>query len=813
VRALPSGTVTFLFTDIEGSTRLLHELGDAYAAALAEHRRVLREAFARHGGVEVDTQGDAFFVGFTSAPAAAAAAEEAQAALAGGPIQVRMGLHTGTPTVAEEGYVGLDVHLGARVAACGHGGQVLLSKATVGLVEGELTDLGEHRLKDFEQPVWLYQLGDARFPPLKTISNTNLPRPASSFVGREREVSEVLAVLRDGARLVTLTGPGGSGKTRLAIEAATEVIGDFANGVYWIQLADIRDPSLVMPEIGQTVGASGSVAEGLAGKRALLLLDNFEHVVEAAPAVAELVETCPTLVMLVTSREPLRVRGEVRYELDPLEDADAVALFCERARVSRTDAIVALCRRLDNLPLALELAAARMALLSPEQILQRLSQRLDLFRGGRDVDARQRTLRGTIEWSVNLLSEEDERLFGQLAVFVGGCTVDAAEVVCEADLDALQSLVEKSLVRRTGDRCWMLETIREYALERLAASPDPGRVHRRHAEYFLGLAEHAEDDFEGAVTRDHVTRELPNFRAAVAHAEDAGDAVLEFALLGHAGALMRDSFSRYRSRLEALLTRAEDAPPRTRVRAVHNLAFATYRSGDFEGGLGFAQTEHELATALGDPRLVGMALNSIAAAQLALKDASAARAALEEAALLLDQAGDLRAAAATKVNLADVLLAEGEYPAAERLCDEAVPAFARVGDPDGSMTARINGATASVLAGMPHAASRVAAILEDARSLDDSYALAVVLQLAAAIAAQQEDVEHALAFVAASDALRSTVGAALEPTEERVHELVLSRVGRELPAGDPADAAMVRDQATVYLEGVIGIAPRTARHP
>jgi adenylate/guanylate cyclase family protein len=224
---LPPGRVTLLFTDIDGSTRLLPELGEGYA----EHRRVLREAFAAHGGVEVDTQGDAFFVALARAPGAASAAAEAQAALQGGPVRVRMGLHTGTPMVTEEGYVGLDVHLGARIAACGHGGQVLLSKATRELVDGaDVRNLGEHRLKDFEQPVWIYQLGDGLFPSLKTISNTNLPRPASSFVGREREVAEVVSLLREGARLVTLTGPGGSGKTRLAIEAAAELVGELRNG-------------------------------------------------------------------------------------------------------------------------------------------------------------------------------------------------------------------------------------------------------------------------------------------------------------------------------------------------------------------------------------------------------------------------------------------------------------------------------------------------------------------------------------------------------------------------------------------------------
>lgn len=271
-RELPSGTVTFLFTDIEGSTRLLHELGaDAYATELTEHRRVLRAAFAAQGGVEVDTQGDAFFVAFTSAAAATAAARAAQEALASGPVRVRIGLHTGTPTPAEEGYVGADVHLGARIAAAGHGGQVLLSKATRELVDDMVSDLGEHRLKDFAEPVWFFQLGSESFPPLATISNTNLPRPASSFVGREREVSDVVSLLQDGVRLVTLSGPGGSGKTRLAIEAAAELVPEFRSGVFWVGLAPLRDPGLVTEALAQTLGAKDALTEHIGDREVLLL--------------------------------------------------------------------------------------------------------------------------------------------------------------------------------------------------------------------------------------------------------------------------------------------------------------------------------------------------------------------------------------------------------------------------------------------------------------------------------------------------------------------------------------------------------------
>ncbi len=359
---LPSGSVTFLFTDVEGSTRLLHGLGaERYAKALAEHRRVIRAACSRYDGVEVDTQGDAFFFAFATAPAALAAAAESTDVLASGLIQVRIGLHTGTPLLTDEGYVGDDVHFGARVAASAHGGQIVLSKATQELLDERfpLIDLGEHRLKDIAQAVSIFQLGDGSFPPLKSISNTNLPRPASSFVGRESELAEVLARVEAGARLVSLTGPGGSGKTRLALEAASSLVPEYKAGVFWIGLASFRDPALVSETISQTLGAKDSLAEHIADREMLLLLDNLEQVIEAAPELSSLLSACPNLTLLVTSRELLRVQGEVEYPVPPLAEPEAVSLFSERAQLEPTDEIAELCARLDNLPLAVELAAAR----------------------------------------------------------------------------------------------------------------------------------------------------------------------------------------------------------------------------------------------------------------------------------------------------------------------------------------------------------------------------------------------------------------------------------------------------------------------
>src|SRR6266511_2983470 len=565
---LPTGTVTFLFTDVEGSTKLLRKLGaEAYSKALAEHRRVLREAFARHGGVEVDTQGDAFFYAFAEAKDAAAAAAEAQEALASGPIQVRMGIHTGEPHLTEEGYVGEDVHKGARIASAGHGSQVLLSKETRELVELEVADLGEHRVKDFSEPVWIFQLGRERFPPLKTISNTNLPRPASSFVGREREVAEVVSLLRDDARLLTLTGPGGSGKTRLGIEAAAELVSEFRNGVFWVGLAALRDPALVTETVAQTVGAKDGLAEHIGEREMLLLLDNFEQVVDAAPGLSPLLQACPSLRLLVTSRELLRVQGEVEYAVPPLAEPEAVELFCTRSGFAPDETIAELCRRLDDLPLAVELAAARTSVLSPAQTLERLSKRLDLLKGGRDAEVRQRTLRATIEWSFDLLSAEEKELFARLAVFGGGCTLASAEAVAEANLDVLQSLVDKSLLRHTEDRFWMLETIREYALERLEES--------REAEDLLSLAEEAEPHLREEMLRggtdwfDRLEREVDNLRGALDWLEGSSEGEAAQRLAGASAEFWcgKEHVAEGRRRLESAL-QADGRPTAARAKAL-----------------------------------------------------------------------------------------------------------------------------------------------------------------------------------------------------------------------------------------------------
>jgi predicted ATPase/class 3 adenylate cyclase len=663
-RDLPSGTVTFLFSDVEGSTKLLHELGaPAYAEALAEHRRIVRRACAAHNGVEVDTQGDAFFVAFASAPDAARAAADTLAGLAPGPIRVRVGLHTGNPHLTDEGYVGEDVHLAARIAGSAHGGQAVCSSRTRELVDAEVLDLGEHRLKDFAEPVSIYQLGVERFPPLKTISNTNLPRPASSFVGREREVGELRALLQDGARLITLTGPGGSGKTRLALAAATELVTEFKAGVFWVGLASLRDAALVLETVAQTLGAKDGVAEHVGERELLLLLDNLEQVIDAGPELAALLEACPNLALLVTSRELLRVRGEVEYPVAPLADPEAVALFCARSQLDPDDTVRDLCRRLDNLPLALELAAARTRVLSPAQTLERLGQRLDLLRGGRDADPRQQTLRATIAWSYELLSDDEQTLFARLAVFSGGCTLDAAEEVAGADLDVLQSLVEKSLVRHTGERFWMLETIREFALERLDASAERESLRQRHAEWFLALAEEAAPNIQWYSTEwiERLEREHDNLRAALEHLD--GEPALRLA-----GAL-RDFWidagyvPEGRRRLESALE-VDGHPSAARADALNGLAEIAYRTGDSTTARVLAEEALELHRRFGNPWGAAHALNTLGVAFVELGDFERARRACEESVVLFRQAGDSRYAVGVTRTLAFTYHSRGDHEVA-----------------------------------------------------------------------------------------------------------------------------------------------------
>ena len=641
---LPAGTVTFLFTDIEGSTRLLERYGDRYGELLAQHRGVLREAFERHDGVEVDTQGDAFFVAFSRATDALAAAEQAQAEL---DIPVRMGIHTGEPVLTDEGYVGMDVHRAARVAAVGHGGQILVSDATRQLVGGEsLRDLGEHRLKDLGQPVRLYQLGESEFPPLRTLRRTNLPVPATPFLGRERELGELVELLkRDDVALLTLTGPGGTGKTRLALQAAAECADAFPDGVWWAPLAPLRDVSAVLPALAQPLELQETPGQPLAdvlihalgGKKVLLLLDNVEHLLpEVAGEIARL-RTAEGPVFFVTSRERLQLQGEQLYPVSTLGDADASALFVARARTldpafDSNGAIAELCASLDNLPLALELAAARTPLFTPAQLLERLSQRLDLLKAGRDADPRQQTLRATVEWSYDLLELDEQRLFRGLSVFAGGCTLEAAEEVCGADPDTLQSLLDKSLLRRrdsaAGPRYWMLETIRQYAFERLGETDEEDELRRRHAEWAAQLCKELGDRLEATVEpRDlgQLDAEYANVRAALEFGAST-DPVLVARIAAPPARWwrIRGRYSELERWLEPLPQNELD--PATRARVVAAFAGIALEREDRERLQALGDELLALGRGLPDDRLVCGALNMLTLAAFLRGDVDLGRA-------------------------------------------------------------------------------------------------------------------------------------------------------------------------------------------
>jgi predicted ATPase len=677
-RDLPSGTVTFLFTDIEGSTHLLQQLGaEKYASELAEHRRILREAFVSNGGVEVDTQGDAFFVAFPTAPGALAAAAAASTALANGPIRVRIGIHSGTPYLTEEGYVGEDVHRAARIAACGHGGQVLVSASAAALLDAaELRDLGRHRLKDLSAPERIYQLGAGDFPSLKSLHQTNLPITSTPFVGRERELPEIVELLsRDDVRMLTLTGPGGTGKTRLALQTAGLLSEHYPAGVWWVPLAALRESDLVLEAAAQAIGAKEKLTDHIGDRSMLLLFDNFEQVVDAATDVAELLAACPNLELLVTSREPLRITGEQEYPVPPLVDGEGIDFFVLRARAVKPDFgldqnIPEICRRLDDLPLALELAAARVKALSSGQILERLEQRLPLLTGGaRDLPERQRTLRATIAWSYDLLTSDEQRLFARLAVFAGGTTLEAAEEVVSADLDTIQSLVDKSLVRHTNNRYWMLETVREYAGERLEESPDAGELRARHAAYFLKLAEDAEPELP-ADRRDlieQLQQEHDNLRAAFDRAQEAGDT--EFALR-LSGALTRFWMSTGQSaegqrRLESAIA-ADTRPSPARAKALTGASMLTANRDDAK-----ARAEEALALhrEFGDARGAAAALLALGSAY-AGTDMKQARVFYEQSAQAFVEAGDQHYALIVNRGLAWVYINLGEGERGRALHEE-----------------------------------------------------------------------------------------------------------------------------------------------
>src|SRR5215216_4578990 len=644
LQELPSGTVTFLFTDVEGSTKLLHELGaEGYARALAAHRQVIREACARHGGVEVDTQGDAFFMAFATAPGAIAAAAELTDTLASGPVQVRVGLHTGTPLVADEGYVGVDVHRAARVAASGHGGQVLVSQATALLVDSDLRDLGEHRFKDLLAAERVYQLGSRDFPPLRSLGRTNLPVAAWPLLGREQELAEIRALVNERVRLLTLTGPGGSGKTRLALQAAAELGDEFLDGTFFVALAPLRESEAVRSTIAEAVGlrADDDVVGWLTSRRVLLVLDNLEHLQGVAAVVSELL--VGEVVVLATSRAPLHVSAERELPVEPLPDEAAAELFVSRAaaagRVIAVDeTVTTVCRRLDNLPLAIELAAARTKLLSPAALLRRLDETLPLLVSGAiDLPERQRTLRATIEWSHDLLDPDAQAAFRRLSVFRGSLTLDAAEAITGADLDQLAALLDHSLLKTLGDeRFFLLETLREYARERMDEAVETAEYALRHARWYLDRLQ--------ANYSARLTAQRPEILAWYEAEEDDLRAMLDRLSnaapieAAHAAYLLHDfwraqgAFAEEHERLQGLLAH-DDLPREARTALLVRLSDVEMHLGQVDAAGATAREALALAEPATDPHMLAVAELAFHAVHRGDTDEAVrlARQALEEA--------------------------------------------------------------------------------------------------------------------------------------------------------------------------------------
>jgi len=695
---LPTGTVTFFFSDIEGSTRLIQQLGDQYPDVLLAHHMIQRKALAANGGHELRTEGDSFFIVFDSALEACAGAAAVQKSLQahswpdGGQVRVRIGLHTGEATLVGNEYLGLDVHRAARVASAGHGGQVLVSETTRVLVDHALPvgltlkDLGMHRLKDLARPERLFQLTveglPADFPPLKTLETTpnNLPTQLTSFIGRDDQVREARQLL-ERSRLLTLTGPGGTGKTRLSLQIAADVMDRFPDGVYFVPLAAVTDPELVPSAIAQALAISttGSrrpieaLVDHLHDKRTLLVLDNFEQLLPAAPVATQLLEASPGLRVLISSRAVLRVYGEQEFPVPPLalpnlkslpglsalSQFEAVRLFIERAVAVKPDfratnenapAIAGICERVDGLPLAIELAAARTKLFSPQALLTRLERTMTaLGSGARDLPGRQQTLRGAIQWSYDLLEMGGRRLLARFSVFARGGSLEQVEQVCGPSeevggelVEALDQLADQSLIRRLPDfsepRFVMLQTIREFAADRLDETGEGSATKQRHVEAFIALAKQAQPFVFGSKRKawlDRLEMDHDNFRAALDWTIASGDARKAMQLSAYLWRFwqMRGHIYEGRSRVvQALALPTSRDYPVERLQALEAAGGLAYWQADMDSAQIFYDECLELTRSTGDKRALANALYNAAFPK------SVDRSAVDEALVLLDEA-------------------------------------------------------------------------------------------------------------------------------------------------------------------------------
>ncbi|MDR7418394.1 MAG: adenylate/guanylate cyclase domain-containing protein [Armatimonadota bacterium] len=872
----PTGTVTFLFTDIEGSTRLWEQHPDAMQAVLARHDAILRRTIAGRQGYVFKTVGDAFHAAFARARDAVAAALALQRALAAeawpsevGTIRVRAALHTGTAELRNGDYFGPALNRVARLLAAGHGGQTLLTLATQELVRdalpehASLVDLGRHRLKDLSRPEHIYQLAafglPAQFPPLRTLDArlTNLPPQSTLLVGREREVAAVLELLRrPGVRLVTLTGPGGTGKTRLSLQVAADLLDEYDDGVWFVELASVGDPDMVVPAIAGALNLKDSSDQRLVDTlkahlrdlRTLLVLDNFEQVVGVAPVLVDLLRAAPRITILVTSREVLRVAGEHDYPVPPLELPDArrrqtaaelsgygaVALFVQRAKAARPDfemtdrngaTIAEICARLDGLPLAIELAAARSRVLTPQAMLERLASRLDALTGrARDLPGRQQTMRGAIAWSYDLLDEEEQRLFWRLGAFVGGWTLDAAEEVCAEGLpldtlNGLELLLDKSLIRHADagtPRFSMLGVIREFAAEKLAQSGEAEAIRDRHLGYVMTLTRRAGSEVDGAREaewRARVREERDNVRAAVgwALASDKMETVVQIA----SDVWPYWEMFGWQDEVHAWMVRATSAelPPASRAaalrlqglatsdpaerkmcweaalvlyremndlegirRCLNNLGLLARNAGDYATADALLQETLHMAQAAGGVLLV-LPLANLALNALFRSDFAAAEAYLDQHQTVAQAAGSAPHLAENKRLRGYVALRQGQNPLARRLLQDAL-GMARAED-DAPLVARCRvhlGYLALREGSLAEAHARLADGLRGFHEVGAGEGVQLALRGLAALAATRRLAERAARLFAAAEALRERLGIVLPPVERSEYEEYVAAV-------------------------------------
>ncbi|HEY1012012.1 MAG TPA: tetratricopeptide repeat protein [Herpetosiphonaceae bacterium] len=862
MNTLPSGTVTFIFTAIEDSAGLWDRDPEAGQQLTNHHHAVVGRQVAAAGGVVVKFLADGSLAVFSQAPDALAAALAIQRECGSQEHRVAMAIHTGAAQERDHDYFGPTLNRGARLLAVGYGGQILLSQAALAhagdwLPPGaSLRDLGERSLKDLASPERIFQLVHPDlindFPPLRTLDSrpANLPTQSTALIGRERELSETGALLRrPDVRILSLTGPGGIGKTRLGLQIAAEALDDFDHGVTYAPLEAITQPGLLPSAIASALGVREivgeplleTIKEQLRPRQQLLLLDNFEQIVAAGPLVSELLAHAPQLKVLITTREVLHVYGEYEYPLAPLAvpdageqggadelaDYPAVALFLAHAErfkpglgadPEHAAAIAEICRQLDGLPLAIELAAARTRLLSPRQILARLSNRLQALTGGaRDLPLRQQTLRGAIDWSFGLLEPAEQDLFASLAVFSGGWSLEAAEAVCAAHaaldpLDGIGSLLNKSLLRQEEQaggeaRFWMLETIREYAIERLDERTASGALRRQHAEFFARLADQTEVALRGSHQAEWLTRlelEHHNLRAALRFAENTGDAELLVRLSGGLWRFwsMHGHLSEGAEWLAKALARGDLADPAHLAMVRHGAGFLGWQRGDYELARGHFEAGLALRRSLGDTLGSAMLLNNLGHLAILRGDDAAATSLLEEALGYQRTIGDRWGAAFSILNLGNVALRQERYADAAALYDESLAGRRALNDQRGIAGSLSNLGWVRLAERDPGAAAECFA--EALRLyLDQGHKIGIAECLTglASVALQRERPEAAARLWGAAEALGESLGARLCPDIGPIfsrHQAAMAEL-----AGQQAPAAACREGRALPLARVI----------